>query len=231
MSGTLEVLSPTVRASAVVTKHRFVVATAAGWRNCNAIGEPADAVALTGADAIGDAFTAERLGIAKVESGAAIALHDRVGADALGRAIPAGEGPANGIALDAAAAAGEFVSVLWDKAPAGAGGATSFSFPLSDGTGAGGILSQLNPLGVPAAIVGGYLVRTTAGGAGTADVIADNDTPVVLLDDTDVTAAVPSVTALTSLTVLEADANILITPSADPAGLAGYLIISLAPAA
>jgi hypothetical protein len=104
----LSVLSLPVLAAGLLTASRFVKpnGTAAGADD-NALG-----VATTDA-AVGDLVAVKALGTAVVEAGAAISAGDTVKADAQGRAIPwETAGARLGIALEAAAAAGQLIEVF-----------------------------------------------------------------------------------------------------------------------
>lgn len=96
--------------------------TAAGTIGANRLITPAGVLAGAGENTLGvartaavanDKITADVLGTAIVEAGAAVAVNASLKSDATGRAITwATSGAKVGIALQAAGAAGEFIEVL-----------------------------------------------------------------------------------------------------------------------
>lgn len=105
-------------AGAVVRIYRFVQLQADGkFDECGTADDRADGLAVEAAAADGDTFAfAELSGIGLVEAGAAVSVGDLVATDTQGRAITAsaaGSGQYSlGVALSAAAAAGEVIEVL-----------------------------------------------------------------------------------------------------------------------
>jgi len=103
----IEILSLPVVATGAITSRRFVtVAGAQAAAGGNALG-----VARSDA-AIGEACPVDVMGTAVVEAGAAVAAGAAVEADASARAITNAAGVKLGRALEAAAAAGDFIEVL-----------------------------------------------------------------------------------------------------------------------
>jgi ribose 5-phosphate isomerase len=102
------ILTTTVITTAALTARRFVgIGTGA---TC-AAGVKALGVAEYDADAATPA-PVNVLGILEVEAGAAVAVGASVESDATGRAITLAAGVANGIALDAATAAGDSIRIV-----------------------------------------------------------------------------------------------------------------------
>jgi hypothetical protein len=107
----------TVIAGAAVRLYRFVQLQADGkYDEVGVANSRADGVAAQAAAADGDAFAMAKMdgGIMKVEAGAAVTRGSAVTSDNQGRAIdlPGGAGQyINGVALDAAAGAGEIIRV------------------------------------------------------------------------------------------------------------------------
>ncbi len=103
----ISILSLHVVATAALTAHRFVAAgggvPAAGG---NALGVTRQAAA------IGESALTDVIGTAVVEAGGAIAAGAAVETDATGRAVTQTTGVKLGRALEAAAAAGDFIEVL-----------------------------------------------------------------------------------------------------------------------
>lgn len=101
-------LSLTLTASGAVTENRFVTPAGAqvSVAGANTLGASRSTVAS------GAKFTADVLGTAQVEAGAAVAANATVQADASGRAITYASGARAGIALEAATAAGQIIEVL-----------------------------------------------------------------------------------------------------------------------
>jgi hypothetical protein len=98
-----------VAAAGAIAAHRFVTAAGAqAGADANTIG-----VALSAAGAAGEIVPVVALGTAPVEAGAAISKGATVKCDAQGRAVPwATSGARVGVALAAAAGAGDVVEVL-----------------------------------------------------------------------------------------------------------------------
>ncbi|MDT7934400.1 MAG: DUF2190 family protein [Sphingomonadaceae bacterium] len=133
------VLPITLKASGVVTKFRFV--TPAGAQ-VSALNTPSIGVSKYDA-ATGTNFAATVLGTARVEAGGAVNVGDSVGADTSGRAIVANGILIQGIALQAASAAGQLIEVFlmhqrergsFRVVTAGAGGHTAGAFVAFDAT-------------------------------------------------------------------------------------------------
>jgi len=103
----IEILSLPVKATASLTSRRFV--TIGGAQ----AGAGATALGVARSDgAIGDQVPVDVLGTAVVEAGAAIVAGAAVEVDASGRAVTKNTGVTVGRALEAAAAAGDFIEVL-----------------------------------------------------------------------------------------------------------------------
>lgn len=117
MQTTIPILPLTVIASAIVTACRFI--TSAG-----ALATATDTIyGVSRSDAaVGEAFTADILGVATLETGGAVAFGDRVKADATGRAIAVtpgttktaviSGGTAGALTVTGLAASDELVSVI-----------------------------------------------------------------------------------------------------------------------
>lgn len=105
----ISILTLTRVAAGVIAAHRFVTpANAQAGADANALG-----VSRTAAAAAGDSLPVDVLGTAIVEAGAAVAAGATVKSNANGQAITwVTAGAKLGIALDAAAAAGELIEVL-----------------------------------------------------------------------------------------------------------------------
>ena len=98
-----------VSAAAALPAHRFV--TLAGAHP--AAGGPSAGVTRHAADAAGDSVSYTAIGTATVEAGGAFTVQSEVKSDAAGRAVDrAGADSKAGVALEAAAAAGDRVEVL-----------------------------------------------------------------------------------------------------------------------
>jgi hypothetical protein len=96
----------TRKATAILPPKRFVRADGTVCAlNARAIG------VSYGNYAIGEPAAVITSGITGVETGGAFASGDEITSDATGRAIVAGSGKVNGIALDASTGAGQFVAV------------------------------------------------------------------------------------------------------------------------
>lgn len=103
----IEILSLPVKATAALTSRRFVtVAGAVPAAGANALG-----VARSDG-ATGETVAVDVLGTAVVEAGGAISAGAAVEVDASGRAVTQSTGVTVGRALEAAAAAGDFIEVL-----------------------------------------------------------------------------------------------------------------------
>lgn len=100
-------LTLTVPAAAALTPKRFVDVTG----NMASAGERSIGVANASYDA-GEMAGVATHGAILVEAGAAIAAGAEVESDASGRAITKNTGVSNGVALDAAGAAGDVIRVL-----------------------------------------------------------------------------------------------------------------------
>ncbi len=103
----VSLLSLPLLLSATVAANRFV--TAAGAQvaaNGNSFG----AARFGGVS--GERITADVIGTAIVESGAAIAANATLGSDATGRAVPWASGGKLAVALQAASTAGQMIEVL-----------------------------------------------------------------------------------------------------------------------
>ncbi|NLR73577.1 DUF2190 family protein [Leeia aquatica] len=101
------ILTTSVITSAGLTRRRFV-----GFDG-NACGTGVKALGVVDADTeAGGVAPANVLGLILVEAGAAIAVGAEVQSDANGKAIPKAAGVGNGIALDAAAAAGDVIRIV-----------------------------------------------------------------------------------------------------------------------
>lgn len=95
-----------LKAAGAVNEYRFVTATGAqAGAGANALG------ASEYAAADGEPFSAAHLGTAIVEAGAAVAAGAAIQSDATGRAITKDAGATVARALEAAAAAGDFIEV------------------------------------------------------------------------------------------------------------------------
>lgn len=104
----IPILTLPVTAAGTIAANRFVTpAGAQAGADANTLGVARDAAVVT------DKISADVLGTAVVESGAAIAVNATLKSDSTGRAITwATSGAKVGIALQAAAGAGEFIEVL-----------------------------------------------------------------------------------------------------------------------
>lgn len=103
----LAVLALSLKLTGSVTTNRFVTAAGAqAGAGANTLG----VVRQSGVS--GDIATVDVLGTAQVEAGAAVAAGATVGVDASGRAITWASGAKVGLALEAAAAAGQIIEVL-----------------------------------------------------------------------------------------------------------------------
>ena len=100
-------LAVTIAAAAALTRFRFVDFTG----NVASAGERPLGVATTDFD-IGEQASVATHGEILVEAGAAIAAGAEVESDANGKAITKAAGVANGIAWDAAAAAGDLIRIV-----------------------------------------------------------------------------------------------------------------------
>lgn len=98
-----------IKSAGAISAHRFVTATGAqAGADANTFG-----VSLASAAGAGEQVPVIVLGTATVEAGAAISAGATVKSDASGRAIPwATAGAKVGIALEAAAGAGEMIEVF-----------------------------------------------------------------------------------------------------------------------
>lgn len=103
----ISVLALPVTLSGTVAANRFVTpAGAQATAGVNTLG------VARSAGASGEKITADVLGTAVVEAGAAVAANATVAADASGRAITWASGAKVGLALQAASGAGVFIEVL-----------------------------------------------------------------------------------------------------------------------
>ena len=107
-------------AGAAIAQRRFVKVDAAGKViQAAAAGDDVVGVSLEAAAAVDDVIPVAMMGgeIAQVEAGAIVTLGSLVTSDATGRAVNGGAAAArmNGYALEAAGAAGEFITVLLSK--------------------------------------------------------------------------------------------------------------------
>ena len=100
-------LAVTIAAAAALTRFRFVDFTG----NVASAGERPLGVATTDFDT-GEQASVATHGEILVEAGAAIAAGAEVQSDAAGRAITKAAGVANGIAWDAATAAGDLIRIV-----------------------------------------------------------------------------------------------------------------------
>ena len=101
------ILTTSITAAAALTKQRFVSYTG------GVCGAAARALGVANAnydsgEQAGVAVSGEIL----VESGAAVSVGAQVESDASGRAIPFSAGVVNGVARDAATAAGQFIRII-----------------------------------------------------------------------------------------------------------------------
>ena len=108
MKQCIPLLTLTLAATGTIAAHRFVTALVAQ------AGADAQTIGVTRTAAIsGDKIPVDVLGTTIVESGAAIAIGATLETDATGRGVTwATAGGKVGIALEAAAGAGEFIEVL-----------------------------------------------------------------------------------------------------------------------
>jgi len=103
----ISIFTLSIVASGAISKHRFVThANAQAGAAANTLG-----VARTDA-VMGDTLAVDVVGTAVVEAGAAITAGAAVETDATGRAVTLATGTKVGRALEAAAAAGDFIEVL-----------------------------------------------------------------------------------------------------------------------
>jgi len=103
----ISILTLSVIAAGALTQRRFV--THGGIQ----VGAAANTLGVAKTDAaLGDTAAVDVIGTAVVEAGAAIAAGAAVETDATGRAVTLAAGVTVGRALQAAAAAGDFIEVL-----------------------------------------------------------------------------------------------------------------------
>ena len=109
----------TLVAGAVVAQRRFVTINSSGLAIQATANDDAVGVSLSAAAVSGDSIPVALMeGIAEVESGAAVTIGDAIKNDATGRAISMTATVTDvqiGYALEAAGAAGEFITVLLSK--------------------------------------------------------------------------------------------------------------------
>lgn len=104
---TKDLLPLTLKATAAVSKHRFV--TPAGAHT--GAGAQCFGVSRMKA-AAGEFFTVDTYGIALVETGAAVTQYSNVESDSTGRAIDRISGSICGVAMESASGAGKFIPVF-----------------------------------------------------------------------------------------------------------------------